>query len=694
MAVRTVPSRLEESEDDVFPSFDTLVFDFFSASKRTNADRLYEVLRYRYGLEGQSSLTLEEVGIIFGITRERARQLEDNAKGQLKQLLHSGHISAYQLNVRIHPTYYERLEKYRITLDSLNPIELEGTLIELAANCFGAVNVDTSSLRLLLELYGHKRINLSHKEAHYAWALGETDPRPVQRSLEAAFKYLRCESIAKPFDDILLNVNRAQRSRHIERSDVELALALSNDIEQLEDNLYQVKYERLRTITDKIFRVLHVHGEPMHGRDIARRANSEAFERGEKLRMDSHNVGSRLSADERFEPIGRSGEWALVEWEVETDPVRELMKDALHASGEPLSSDQIYQYVSARRPVRKSAINSYLSYETEIVRVGKNLFALESWGMQSVSPRVRSPRNRTRLSKAKIAEYIELIFLDKEVSEMYVSDLAKILAELGGYPKPQAAYGAINYSPATSIVVRREGNTNRRVAVFNPSYRSLLSKKEILTKDIPLTQLIQNTVREILRQSPHQTMLLSDLRDKVSRRISCPPASVYTAIAKMGDIQKRKSDSKGKATLCVLDDTGDRFAESVKRITDVALRAEVNRALRMLHVDTVDVALFQLGKLFENTIRHYILAVESNEQIPVTKNDRGRLFDMINWAARNNLIADRSALHYLRMERNDRAHGSIPNLDEREALLATSPQVVEYYLEYIILFLDRIRGFN
>ena len=42
-----------------------------------------EVLRLRFGLDGEEALTLEEVGARFRVTRERARQLEGQALRRL-----------------------------------------------------------------------------------------------------------------------------------------------------------------------------------------------------------------------------------------------------------------------------------------------------------------------------------------------------------------------------------------------------------------------------------------------------------------------------------------------------------------------------------------------------------------------------------------------------------------------------------
>ena len=50
------------------------------------------VITYRFGLEDGEALTLEEVGKILGVTRERVRQIEDKAIKHLKHLVNEGLI--------------------------------------------------------------------------------------------------------------------------------------------------------------------------------------------------------------------------------------------------------------------------------------------------------------------------------------------------------------------------------------------------------------------------------------------------------------------------------------------------------------------------------------------------------------------------------------------------------------------------
>ena len=46
------------------------------------------VLRLRFGLEGQEPLTLKQIGLVVGLTRERVRQIEIDSLRRLREHMH------------------------------------------------------------------------------------------------------------------------------------------------------------------------------------------------------------------------------------------------------------------------------------------------------------------------------------------------------------------------------------------------------------------------------------------------------------------------------------------------------------------------------------------------------------------------------------------------------------------------------
>ena len=83
-------STIERFIVDGQPDAESQVMDQFlveeiDAALRTLAPRDARVLRLYFGLGGGREHTLEEIGDLFGITRERVRQLRDRALKRLRE---------------------------------------------------------------------------------------------------------------------------------------------------------------------------------------------------------------------------------------------------------------------------------------------------------------------------------------------------------------------------------------------------------------------------------------------------------------------------------------------------------------------------------------------------------------------------------------------------------------------------------
>lgn len=689
MTMETIPVDYD-AEDPRYQVFSTwfprVLFDFFNLEQKLARQREYAVLQYRYGLDGRSKHTLEEIGIIYDVTRERIRQIQNTALAAFRKLIIEGHHE--KRRARLQPDLYAVIAAFRANLANLPAVITERRMIEFAKSSFETVNIDLPYFRFLLEILNLRPIVLGTRQDYelLGWVLGDVDIKKLELVLELAHTYLRESVVTKPYVDIKLAINRSSKKR-ITDDDLGLALQLSDDIEQLDDGTYQIRYERLRTMADKAYRLMHNRGEPIHARDLARVLNKLEVSAGNTSNINAHHVGSRLSADPRFEPIGRSGEWILKVWEdINTETVLELMTEALHAAAEPLSSQQIFEYVTARRPAKRQAIDSYLSNEARFSRVGRDQYALADWGMDGIQAAHRE--RRRFFTKAKLCEVVKEIFEDLQVSEMYMADLAREIEDRIPGTSQYSVYNQLAKSPAVIPRNRKAGSQVRKIAVFNPDYRKQLTRQDILTKDSTLLEVIQERVRTLLRNHPEHQLALSEVRDRVSEELHCPKASIYGAVSRMDDIEKF-NHPEYKGYIIKLISPAHEFEKQISQIKDATIAGEVKRALSHLHIDAVDVALFQLGKLFEHVLKDYMVQVQQAGKIPVTAKDLSRLFNMVEWAGREGVISDANALHYLRIERNDRSHGAPPTLEERQVLLDNSTMLVNLYLDYIVLLSQR-----
>jgi RNA polymerase primary sigma factor len=62
-------------------------------------DRERKIINSRFGLDGHKTKTLEEVGVKFGVTRERIRQLQNIALRKLRRALQKKDRSKVEFSV-------------------------------------------------------------------------------------------------------------------------------------------------------------------------------------------------------------------------------------------------------------------------------------------------------------------------------------------------------------------------------------------------------------------------------------------------------------------------------------------------------------------------------------------------------------------------------------------------------------------
>ena len=77
--------RFLVDETDVAEAVDrTLLKEHISVALQSIRPRDARVLRLYYGLQGESEHTLEQIGQLLGVTRERVRQLRDRALQEIR----------------------------------------------------------------------------------------------------------------------------------------------------------------------------------------------------------------------------------------------------------------------------------------------------------------------------------------------------------------------------------------------------------------------------------------------------------------------------------------------------------------------------------------------------------------------------------------------------------------------------------
>jgi len=692
-AVLSVPWGYDRMEKLPFSRLADVVRDFFRYTDIEGHYREYSVLRFRFGLDSSPQLTLDEIGVILDVSKQRVGQLEQKVLVELGTFLREGRHEKRRL-VASEPLETKLAELRASLKRNAFPLTEHG-VYERVKRGFSAVNTSLPLLRLLLRAQGFREVDLlpGKKQETRLWVTDEEHDQRIIEATSCVFKSLCSLVLPAPFHAVKLSVNR-QREPKDRFKDKELrkAIQLCPGIETVADSSFQVSFECLRNVQDKAYRILHEEGEPLGVRELTRMITKRTFEAGDPQPASAHYVGNRLSCDDRFVAIGRL-QWALSEWDVDTRTIIKLMEAAFHTAGEPVSLGDIWDFVRASRTVERSSIIWYLTTGDRFVKLPSGLYTLPEW----VSLKAAASSeivDELRVSRESLARAATQAFHKLNVLEMPLTDLAKEVGKrihLLTIGDPLCT--RLERLPTLTVTRQLVGGRLRRIASISARSKKANAERASRRSRFTKRALIQNAVREILRKKKDLTMPMRELRKAVVLELSCPKASVYSAISDMDDVSKTANAETGYME-CALQDAAQPFQAIVGSIEQTDIQFELRRALGLLHVDTVDLALFQLGKLFENTLRRYMLAVRREGRVPVSDKDLAKLSRMITWCGKAGIIRDETALHFLRIKRNERTHDEIPSLEERQALLANAPSMVRFYLDYIRLISNRLAGMD
>jgi hypothetical protein len=204
----------------------------------------------------------------------------------------------------------------------------------------------------------------------------------------------------------------------------------------------------------------------------------------------------------------------------------------------------------------------------------------------------------------------------------------------------------------------------------------------------------RKTIREItkeetekfLRNQPGHRALVADIANHVLEIVKCSEHTVYAYLSQMESVQKEKINNKLYYHLKPDTASSTLVFPRIEEVESGSLKENLYRAIRNLNVENVDMGLFQLGRIFESELRSFLLEAQRKQAFPVTNNDLQRLASMIDCVERNGIIKKQASLTFLRQERNERAHGDMPDLAEREELMKQASSLAGLFIDYIIRF--------
>jgi DNA-directed RNA polymerase delta subunit len=318
-------------------------------------EREREIIARRFGLYDRKE-TLEQIGELLGITRERVRQLEKAILIRLKIAAEDG------------LPHVEKLE--RQFLRHLHEMGRVARLSDLTARvATDNSERDRAHVAFVAELAPNLSVVDENDDYHHSVGIREAhDEKQIKAHVDEIVR-----TVKKHGEPITIEVLHEKLS-HQHPDHVRALASVSKNLANLRDQWGLTKWPTVnpKNIRDKIYVILQEGGKPLHFSDIAKSIKDSDFKRKDVTTQAIHN---ELIKDKRFVLIGR-GIYALNEWGYSKGTVADIITDILKKEGAPLHRDEIVKRVLKHRQVKETTILLNLQGKPQFKRVAKATYEL------------------------------------------------------------------------------------------------------------------------------------------------------------------------------------------------------------------------------------------------------------------------------------------------------------------------------
>ena len=322
-------------------------------------EREREIITRRFGLYDRRE-TLEQIGELLGITRERVRQLEKAILTKLKAATASGKVQTVNSLEKVLVRNLVELGRIARVQDLTNHL-LNNTSDQR----------ERAHVAFIAELAPGLTVIDENDNYHHSIGIADYgDDKKIKGEVDVIVTTIKKHG--EP-----LTIEALHDKLSYEHPDHVRALAsVSKSLAHLKDSWGLVKWPTVnpKNIRDKIYVILAENGKPMHFSEIADSIKDSSFKRKNVTTQAIHN---ELIKDPRFVLIGR-GIYALNSWGFDRGTVADIIADVLKQSDAPLHRDEIVKRVLKSRQVKETTILLNLQSKPQFKRVAKATYALES----------------------------------------------------------------------------------------------------------------------------------------------------------------------------------------------------------------------------------------------------------------------------------------------------------------------------
>lgn len=321
-------------------------------------EREREIITRRFGLADRRE-TLEQIGELLGITRERVRQLEKAILVRLKIAAEEEKLTA------VHSVE-------RILIRDLSEHGRVSRIQDIAKRVAGDSKdaLLKAHIAFIAELSPRLTVVNENDNYHHAIAIEEYgNEKKIKQAIDEIVKTIKKEGQPLTIEDLFSKLSYEHPSQ------VRALASVSKHLAHLKDHWGLAKWPTVnpKNIRDKIYVILAENGKPMHFSEIAKAIKESDFKRRDVTTQAIHN---ELIKDKRFILIGR-GIYALENWGYSKGTVSDIIAKVMREANEPLHRDEIVKRVLKKRQVKETTILLNLQSKPQFKRVAKATYTLD-----------------------------------------------------------------------------------------------------------------------------------------------------------------------------------------------------------------------------------------------------------------------------------------------------------------------------
>lgn len=313
-----------------------------------------DILVRRHGLHGKPTETLEHIGIVYKVTRERVRQIESGAITKIRK-----HHSTTAI---VRPL----ADAIVAVLDHHGGVMREDILLRNMLN----IQVEQEAVRaatlFTLQYLLTDRVLRVPENTNFfpAWQLHAAPIHLVRDTIDAALHVLEAHGAPLSTKELILAVQKTPFGEtHQMQIPMDALLSYIDISTQIRKNPYE-QYGLAswgsvvpKRMSDKISLVLQRAKKPMHFNDITRSINEAKFDHRVAYAPTVHN---ELILNKAYVLVGR-GIYALREWGYKPGVVADILVDVLRQEGKPMHRDALVAAVLKQRMVKRNTIHLALT---------------------------------------------------------------------------------------------------------------------------------------------------------------------------------------------------------------------------------------------------------------------------------------------------------------------------------------------